>query len=706
MATPVPAHAPHTHDHSHDHNHDHGHDHGHDHDHGHSHDSADPACCSHHEVEIDRYILLCLVGCVLLLSTWIIKLLGLTDDLVAVIPAAIGAVIMSIPLFVAAFQELRTGRLSSSTLAALAILAALADKQFVSAGWLAFILVIFGQLVRRSASGAQRAIEELVNLTPDTARLVEGDQERQVRLSEVKVGSLVRVRPGENLPVDGRVVLGRSTVNQASLTGEAVPVEVTVNDPVYAGTTNLTGGMDIVVTQIGADTTIGKVTQLIRQAEQSRTPRQMLIEQVSRFFVPVVLSVAAVVWFLMSQSLDVTVRSNAATTAVTVLVVACPSALLLASPSAMLAAFAAAARLGILIKQPSYLEASAHVNSVVLDKTGTITTGKFQVTKLAPASGVDGAELLSAAANGEQNSNHPLAQSILATAKAARIQTDATQQYEEIHGRGVRARTSMGELCVGRASWLIELVPSIKADVDSVEEQIEGRTSVHVMRDGRYLGAVGLEDTVRNNTRGVISRLRELGVKQIAIFTGDRMAVARRVGVAVGVDSIEAECHPEEKHELINGMVKSGFRTLMVGDGINDGPSLAAADVGVAMGLSGSDIAANSAGVALMNDDLSRIPFLIELARRTRAIIGQNIAASIVIALVGLALAATGTLARTGEFAVPIAALYHFVGDVFVVGNSFRLFRFGESFVSAEADQAAAQKRRAASLRGLAAQTA
>nr|HRJ49706.1 hypothetical protein [Phycisphaerales bacterium] len=275
---------------------------GHHHDFNPDHAREGLACCSHHEIEIERYIMLCLVGCVLLLSTWIVQILGLTDDHVAVIPAAIGAVVMGIPLFTAAIKELRTGLLSSSTLAALAILAALATGQFVAGGWLAFILVIFGQLVRRSASGAQRAIQELVQLTPDTARLVENGQEREIRLAEVKVGSLVRVRAGENLPVDGKVVTGRSTVNQASLTGEAVPVEVAVGDLVYAGTTNLTGGLDISVTQVGEDTTIGKVTQLIRQAEQSRTPRQMLIEQVSRFFVPVVLSVTAVVWFLMSQS--------------------------------------------------------------------------------------------------------------------------------------------------------------------------------------------------------------------------------------------------------------------------------------------------------------------------------------------------------------------------------------------------------------------
>jgi P-type E1-E2 ATPase len=214
---------------------------------------------------------------------------------------------------------------------------------------------------------------------------------------------------------------------------------------------------------------------------------------------------------------------------------------------------------------------------------------------------------------------------------------------------------------------------------------------------------VGLEDKVRTNARAVVQQLRDLAVRHVAIFTGDRLTVAKRVGQAIGVDAIEAECLPEEKHELIRGLVGAGYRVMMVGDGINDGPSLAQADVGVAMGLGGSDIAANSAGVALMNDDLSRVPFLIELARRTRAIIAQNIAASIVIVLVGLILAATGKLA------VPAAAFYHFAGEVFVLANSFRLFRFGEGFAEAEAAshaQPAGMRRRAASVRGLTAQPA
>jgi Cd2+/Zn2+-exporting ATPase len=657
----------------------HAHDQGHAHEHRHGRKPGDSGkggmeCCTHHNIKLERYMLLYLVGGVLVLATVAAKQLfkGAIPKEVAEFPAVIGALTLAFPLFVSSFTELKRGRASTSSLASLAILAALLIGDNVVAGLLAFILLVADQFVRQRAWTAERAIEELVGLTPDSARIVRDGAEAEVGLVEVKVGDIVRVRPGENLPVDGVVVKGRSSINQASLTGEAAPHEVEPGEPVYAGTTNLSGAIDLRVTHVGQDTTIGKVSQLIREAEQSKTPRQLLIEQVSRFFVPVALAVAFAVWFLTKN----------VETAITVLVVTCPSALLLSSPSAMVASFASAARLGILIKKTNYLEAAASVDTVIMDKTGTITTGKFAVSKLVPAPGVEGAELLQAAANGEQHSNHPLAKSIVATAAAARITPDGSSEFEEIHGRGIKARTSLGTLHVGRATWLVELFPNLKDEIRQVEARIEGMTGVHVVRDGRYLGVVGLDDRIRPNTKGVIARLRELGVRKIAIFTGDRLSVAERVGRAVGVDEVQAECHPEEKHAQIEAMVKAGRRVMMVGDGINDGPSLAAADVGVAMGLGGSDIAANSAGVALMNDDLSRVPFLIELARRTRSIIAQNIGASIVIALIGLSLAATGNLV------ILAAAVYHIVGDVFVIANSFRLFRFGEQYTATEAPAA------------------
>ncbi len=686
--------AAHSHDHDH-HHHDHDHDHkGHRHSATKSKGEASYAECCAHEAQIERYIVLYMAGGALVLTAVLAEYFKVTDELVTKMASAVGAVLLAIPLCVGAWTEIKRYRPSSSSLAALAVLAAIATGEYDSAGLLAFVLLVMGLFVRRTAFGAQRAIAELVELTPDTARLVQADgSDAEVSLSSVTVGQVVRVRPGENLPVDGVVTSGRSTINQASLTGEAVPVEVAENSPVYAGTSNLTGIIELKVTQVGEQTTIGKVTQLIREAESSRSPRQLLIEQVAQFFVPIALSVAFITWNIKIN--NPLTAPTAALTAATVLVVTCPAALLLASPSAMLAAFAAAARLGILVKQPQYLESAGDVDTIIFDKTGTITTGRFQVTKLAPADGADGAELLRAAANGEQHSNHPLAQSILATAKAAKIAVDGTMDQEEIHGRGVRARTSLGEILVGRASWLVELAPYIKDQVDAVESKIEGMTGVHVMRDGRYLGAVGLEDTIRSNVRGVMARLRELAIKQIFIFTGDRLSVAKRVGVAVGVDAIEAECLPAEKHEQVKGLVRAGHRVLMVGDGINDGPSLAEADVGVAMGLSGSDIATNSAGVALMNDDLSRIPFLIDLSRKTRVIIAQNVVMSIIIVIAGLILAATGYLSA------PLAAFYHFVGEIFVLGNSFRLFRFGEGFVEAEKAEEPTRKRRSASVRGL-----
>ncbi len=636
-------------------------------------------CCSHHEIDLERWIVVYLVGGVLVLTTTLARWMGAATE-VAMIPAAIGALLLGFPLFRSSFTELRKGRPTSSTLASLAIIAALATGKYEIAGFLAFILLIADQVVRRTAWGAQRAIEQLVGLTPDTARIVESGEEREVALTDVRVGMVVRVLAGENLPVDGEIVKGSSTINQASLTGEAAPAEVEQGSPVYAGTTNLTSTIDIRATSVGSDTTIGKVTRLIRAAESSRTPRQLLIEQVAAYFVPVAISTAGLVWYLMSQSKDPQMVARATETAITVLVVVCPSALLLASPTAMVASFAAAARLGVMIKETNYLEASANIDTVVLDKTGTITTGVFAVSRLAPADGVEGVDLLQGAADAEQQSNHPLAKSILTTARQARVRPATLSACEEVHGRGVRARVEGGgEILAGRAGWLMSLKPEIKDRVQAVEQKIEGMTGVHVMRDDRYLGAVGLEDKVRPNAANVVSRLRELGVRQVLLFTGDRFVVAKRVGAAVGMDRVEAECLPEEKHDLIADLVEQGRRVMMVGDGINDGPSLATADVGVAMGLGGSDIATNSAGVALMRDDLSRIPFLIDLARKSRRVVGQNIVASIVIALIGLVLAATGNLA------VGFAALYHFIGDVFVIANSFRLVRFGEDFADASA---------------------
>lgn len=623
---------------------------------------------AHAERSIEAWILLYLFGGVFVVATSIMRMLDIVPVEIAQIPAMIGATILGLGLGVQAVKEVLAGKPSTSSLAALAILAAFSSGMYEIAGYVAFILLIFDQALRRTAWGARRAIEELVGLTPDIARIVRsgpnGSEELEVHISEVKTGDIVRVRAGENLPVDGVITMGSTMINQASLTGEALPVEAEPGREVYAGTTNISATIELRTTSVGEDSTIGKVAELITEAESTKTDKQLLIEQVARPFVLIALAIAGLVLYIT----DDFERS------ITVLIVVCPASLLLASPTAMMAAFAAAARLGIMIKQTSYLEAAADVDSIVFDKTGTLTTGRFEVSRLAPADGVEGVVLLQAATDAEADSNHPLARSIITTATRARVKP-ADARREEVPGAGVKATLADGtEVLAGRPSWLIDVRPDIKDHVEQVESTIEGMSGVHVLKGNTYLGAVGLEDRLRYNAKPVIEKLRELGARAMVLLTGDRLAVAKRVGTTVKVDRVEAECLPEEKHEFIKELVTQGRRVLMVGDGINDGPSLAAADVGVAMGLSGSDIATNSAGVALMTDDISRVPFLVMLSRKTRAIVAQNIAASILLSIIGIALAATGYLA------IWMAVGFYVVGPLFVIFNSFRLFRFGEEF--------------------------
>lgn len=626
-------------------------------------------------LKLERRLLVALGGGVLLAVSWISSLLG-AHELASQIPAALGSIILVVPLIKGAWSEVSRGKPSSDALASLAVLAALSAGMYLAAGFLALFLWMANLILSRTAWGAQRAIRDLVDLTPGQARLLKDGKEKMMPVKDVVVGMTVRIRPGENLPVDGTIVAGRSDINQASLTGEAIPAEVNKGTSVYAGTTNLTGQIDVEVTAVAGDTTIGKVESLIREAESTKTKRQELIEQLASYYFSIVVMIAAVVWFFTSRSADEFIRDQASVRAITVLVVTCPGGLLIAHPTAMVAAFAAAARLGIMIKQTSTLEAAADIDTVILDKTGTLTTGHFEVSRLAPVDGVDGAALLQAAADVEQHSNHPLAKSILNTATQARIEPVSVNNFEEVYGRGVIAHTSDADIYAGRGAWLLELNPDIASQMKTVENRIEGMSSVHVMRGTQYLGAVGLEDKLRPHAAEAIEDMRQHGVRHVSIFTGDRLDVAKRVGQAVAVDSIEAECLPEEKHEELRYLIGRGHKTLVVGDGINDGPILATADVGVAMGLSGSDIATNSAGVALMNDDLRNIPFLIALARKAKSIIGQNIGASLVLAVVGLALAATGNIN------IWFTPFYYALGYVIVIANSLRLIRFGEDFTA------------------------
>ncbi len=660
-------------------------EHSHNHKHEHHHDASGMVCCELHSTEkSESAIVLALIGGALVLTTTLARLLSDISTEIAIIPAAIGSLFLWAPLLTGAYREIKRGRPSSSTLVAVAIGAAVATGKFEVAGGLAFILLLMDRVLERTAGGAQKAIEELVQMTPESARRIsESGEETEIAIDDLKIGDRIRVLPGENLPADGTVVQGRSTIRQASLTGESAPVEVESDSPVYAATTNLTGSLVIEVNKVGEATAIGKVVNLIQEAQQSKTPRQQIIEIVAGHYVWIIMMVAMAVWILTGKEGGVTVATDRA---IAVLIVTCPGALLLSSPTAMVAAFASAARLGVMIKSTRTLEAAGSIDSIVLDKTGTITTGNFAVSRLVPSDGVEAASLLASAAAAEQHSDHPLAKAILETAQKARVNLVATGDSHELHGLGVEVQVDGGMLRVGRSKWLLEINPAIAKAIEAVESRLEGMSSVHVMLENDYLGAIGLEDSVREQAADTITELRKSGARHIAMLTGDREPVALRVAEIIGVDHVEAECHPEEKHAYVQSLTSHGHRVLMVGDGINDGPSLAAADVGVAMGMGGTDVAANSAGIALMTDDLSRLNFLIQLARKTRVVIVQNVIASLIIAIVGVAFAVSGVF--SGPFLI-VAAIFHFFGDVFVIGNSFRLVRFGEELgAGAEMDSA------------------
>ncbi|MGD2108524.1 MAG: cation-translocating P-type ATPase, partial [Phycisphaerae bacterium] len=479
-------------------------------------------------------------------------------------------------------------------------------------------------------------------------------------------GEVLRVRPGDNIPADGEVITGESTVNEANITGESLPVDKGAGAEVFSGTSNLTGMLEIRVTKAGRDTTLGRVQDLILTAEQTRIPLMRLIDRYAGWYTPTICMLAAVVWFF-SVDKDVGVHK-----AITMLIIACPCALVLATPTAMVAALSCAARLGILIKNVVQLEFARTLTAVIFDKTGTLTTGELSVTQMKPARGVDGADLLQAAASAEQMSKHPAAVALVAVAKKAKVELRKPDEFAEAAGRGVTARLGGDEIMVGRSTWLKDQEADMTVMQDPEYAEPEGVSLLYVTRNGKCLGWIGLEDRTRTEARAAIDELRKLRVRNLSMVTGDKWSVARRVGSEMGCTEVQAEVLPEEKLELVDDLRKRGHRVAVVGDGVNDAPMLAASDLGIAMGAAGSDVAINSASIALMNNDLSRLPFLIKLSRAAMRVVWQNIIFGVVFIIAMMTLAVWGPL-------TPIwAAMAHTVATAVVIFNSARLFRYGE----------------------------
>ena len=668
------------HDHKHDHNCSCGHDHKHDHSCscGHDHDHMDGTCiCGHNHKEEggvghDRAmgkIFFVLFGGILTLNSFILNWTMPDLEFAAELSALLGAFILALPIIITAVKDLINGKVYMNELVALAILAALASADFQTAGIIAFFLLVTIIIETRTASGAQRSIEELIKLTPNTARRLEGDKEVEVQATALKVGDRIRVRPGENFPVDAKIISGESTVNQASITGESVPVEKTVGSDVFAGTQNLTGLVDLEVTKVGEDTTLGKVKDMILQAESSRTPVVRIIDRYAGYYTPTVLMLAWITWWFTEDINSV----------IAFLVIACPCAVVLATPTAVVAAVAAAARLGIFIKNVSHLELASKITSFVFDKTGTLTDGLLSVVKLQPAGGVSPAELLKTAGAVERYSNHPTAVAIQKLAAEAGLTFDEATDFAETHGRGVSATVNGEKVLVGRANWMREQNLEI-FDADTAES--DGMSVVYVACGGKVLGWIGFKDKIRKEAPEMLSELRRQGVRYCAMVTGDRKSVAESVAKQLAIDEFQSECLPDGKVLFVEN-VKRNSRVAVVGDGVNDAPALAAGDLGIAMGAIGSDIAINSASIALMTNDLRRIAMLVFLSRKSQMIINQNLLFGMLFVFGGMILSMVGVM-------TPIwAAVLHAGSTLIIIFNSARLVRTGEELTLEES--AAAQ---------------
>jgi Cd2+/Zn2+-exporting ATPase len=623
-----------------------------------------PECgCGHDHEHSVVHLWQAVLGVVFVLNAFIVDWLFDSGSTLASASAMIGSLILGYPIIVTAVKDLRRGNLSINELVAIAVLAAFSSGDYKTAGIVAFFMLTGEIIETRTAQGARDSIESLIKLTPTKARrILKGGSEEEVAASQLAVGDVIRIRPGDNVAADGVIVKGEGSFNQATITGESLPAEKNTGDEVFAGTQNLTGVLEIKVSRAGTDTTLGRVRELIIAAEKTKLPIQKIVDQYMGFYTPLVLVIGALVWAFTHDLSRV----------IAVFVVSCPCAFILATPTAMVAALSAAARLGILIKNVADIELAAKINAFVFDKTGTLTTGQLAVSRLAPIGDTKPAELLLLAASAEKYSNHPTAKALATLAGEAGVPLAEPKDFAETAGRGVKAEINGAKVLVGRAQWLKDngIDASFEKSVDLNET--EGWSLIFVARDGKCLGWVGMQDQTRADAKEALIELKEAGVRRIAMVSGDRQVVATRVAAEIGCEEAQGDCLPQNKVEFVRAMKAKGYKVAVIGDGVNDAPALAAGDIGIAMGAAGSEVAIHSATIALMNNDLRRLPFLVKLSRSTRAVINQNFMFGVIFIVVGLSAASFGIVGPI------VAAILHNVGSLIVIFNSARLVRKGE----------------------------
>jgi len=589
----------------------------------------------------------------------LISLTGFTRPFFSLDIAAIIAVIISgIPIFRSTFFSLQRKTITAEVAMATGMVASILIGQYLSAAVIGFFMLLAEFIDGFTKDKARAAISSLIKISPKRAVVKRDRREIEVGIDEVRHGDVVIVKSGETIPVDGAVIRGHSSVNQAPITGESMPIEKKVGDNVFAGTVNQVGTLEIKVTRVGKDTTLGRIIELVEEAEATKAPIQKLADRFASRFLPIVF-LAALVTYLLTRNI---------TNSISVIVVACPCAVALATPLAVVAGIGNAAKKGIVVKGGIYLEELGKIDTVVVDKTGTITIGEPRVIGIKGFDKHEEREIITFAAMAEKHSEHPLASAIVEQAEKFGIRTEEHKHCEILPGKGIIALCDGRKILVGSRELLKENNLLLPEDVERFvrEEEEHGRTALLIAHDNEICGIISVADVVREEAKRAIKELNKKGIKVI-MLTGDNPRTAKAVAQQIGIDEVFAEMLPEEKVEKIKELVRQGRKVVMVGDGINDAPALAEASIGIAMGAAGTDIAIETSDVALMTDDLTKITEAVKIGRKTFSVIKQNLASSIVFNIVGVSLASLGIL---NPF---LAAVAHSLPDFLLFLNSSRL---------------------------------
>jgi P-type Cu+ transporter len=582
---------------------------------------------------------------------------GLFERMTDLVPWPVGALLVLIagyPIFRNVVRATLRGQVISHTLMSIGAFAALAVGQWATAVVVVFFMRVGEYAERFTTERARRAVKNLTALAPQLARVERDGVELGIAIDDVRVGDTVVVRPGEQIPVDGAVLSGQAIVDQAAITGEALPVDAGPGTNVFAATLARGGSLRIRVTAVGADTTFGRVITLVEEAETHRAGVQRIADTFSAYYLPVVATIALLTFILRSDPI--------ATAAV--LVVACSCSFALATPIAMLASIGAGAKRGLLVKGGKYLETLARADVLLVDKTGTLTLGRPQITDVIALNGMTENQMLTLVASVERYSEHPLAEAVRSAARARELTLAVPEHFEAIPGQGVRAQINGDALAIGNQ----RLIPAAAQLPLAAELEAQGKTLLFVAQGEVVIGVLAATDTVRSEIADALAAVRALGIRQVLMLTGDNERTAAALADQLGV-SYRANLLPEDKIAIVKDYQTRGHVVVMVGDGVNDAPALAQADVGIAMGAAGSDIAFEAAHVALMRDDWMLVPEVFQIARRTMRVVRMNIVFTAVYNVIGLSLAALG-------FLPPIfAAAAQSLPDIGILANSSRLLR-------------------------------